>query len=70
MDRSNRSGRATYSVSFDQCIHIAGGPIGTMLAIAYHSDGKTNGVKPGRMGNTAHVHLFTQFPAQNAAAKK
>jgi hypothetical protein len=29
----------------------------TLITVAYHSDGKTHGVKPGELGKTAHMQL-------------
>jgi len=61
-------GNARYQASFKPCIELGSGPIMAMLAIAYHSDGKTYGPSPGPMGSVAHVQLFTGLPGEGAHA--
>ena len=38
--------------------------LAAVLAIAYHSDGKTYGVLPGPFGQKTHVQLFTMLPEE------
>lgn len=42
----------------------------TVIAIAYHSDGKSSGSKPGDFGSNTHVQLFVPIPAITEAAAK
>ncbi len=37
----------------------------TMLAVAYHSDGKTHGASPGEFGLNSHVQIFYMMPESN-----
>ena len=34
----------------------------SLIALAYHSDGKTYGEKPGDFGFNSHVHIFAMLP--------
>lgn len=40
----------------------------SLIALAYHSDGKTYGSVPGEFGNKTHVQLFFPLPAKEAIA--
>lgn len=39
----------------------------SLIALAYHSDGKTYGEKPGDFGYNSHVHIFAMLPEQPVA---
>lgn len=39
----------------------------SVIALAYHSDGKTYGEKPGDFGLNSHVHIFAMIPAPQVA---
>ncbi len=39
----------------------------SLIALAYHSDGKTYGEKPGDFGLNSHVHIFAMIPIAEAA---
>lgn len=39
----------------------------SLIALAYHSDGKTYGEKPGDFGLNSHVHIFAMIPVSEAA---
>ena len=66
--RVDGSGGATFSKSFKPCLQLATGQLVALLAIAYHSDGKTYGPGPGPMGSMAHVQLLTILPGEGAWA--
>lgn len=36
----------------------------SLIALAYHSDGKTYGAVPGDFGSNTHVHIFYLLPAE------
>ena len=38
----------------------------SLIALAYHSDGKTYGEKPGDFGLNSHVHIFAMIPVAEA----
>ncbi len=38
-------------------VPISTGITWTLIAVAYHSDGKTHGPKPGELGKTTHMQL-------------
>ena len=65
---ADANGGAGFQASFKPCLQLGSGSIMSMLAIAYHSDGKTYGPSPGPMGSVAHVQLFTPLPGQGAWA--
>lgn len=41
----------------------------SLIALAYHSDGKTYGANPGDFGLTSHVHIFFMMPQTEDKAK-
>lgn len=41
--------------------------IGSVIALAYHSDGKTYGANPGEFGLNSHVQIFYLLPTAQAA---
>ena len=59
---ADAEGKASFSHSFKPCLQMTGEWITSMLAIAYHSDGKTYGAYPGDFGLNAHVPLFLMLP--------
>lgn len=59
-------GTARFSAGFEPCLQLGRGQVMSMLAIAYHSDGKTYGEQPGGMGKVAHVQLFVPLPDEGA----
>ncbi len=60
--RAAADGTARFTHSFKPCLQMTGEWITSMLAIAYHSDGKTYGAYPGDFGLNAHVPLFLMLP--------
>lgn len=66
---ANGAGDASFQASFSPCLTLGNTRIVPMLAIAYHSDGKTYGPGPGPMGSVAHVQLFSPMPDEGAWAK-
>lgn len=61
--RADASGKASFQASFQPCLQLSSEQVVTMLAAAYHSDGKTHGSHPGPFGSTSHVQLFAMLPA-------
>lgn len=55
-------GRAAFSVVLEACVPLSTEQLMTVLAIAYHSDGRTHGLEPGAFGHNSHVQLFTTLP--------
>lgn len=66
---ANGAGNAKFHSSFSPCLTLGNSMVIPMLAIAYHSDGKTYGPGPGPMGSVAHVQLFAPLPDEGAWAK-
>ena len=66
--RADGNGGAKFSASFKPCLQLATGQLVALLAIAYHSDGKTYGPGPGPVGSVAHIQLLTILPGEGAWA--
>jgi hypothetical protein len=60
--KSDAQGTATYRVATKPCLQLTGDQLVAMLAIAWHSDGKTYYSDPGAFGLATHVQLFTMLP--------
>lgn len=60
---SNADGTASYEATVTPCLQMSGEQAATMIALAYHSDGKTYGSFPGGFGLNSHIQLFGMFPA-------
>jgi hypothetical protein len=59
---AGKDGTATFEHSFRPGLQLSGAWTNTMLAINYHSDGKTYGGYPGAFGKNAHIPLFAVLP--------
>lgn len=56
------AGDGSFEANFSPCLKLGNSLTVPMLAIAYHSDGKTYGPSPGPMGSLSHVQLFSPLP--------
>ena len=64
--KTDAKGNATLNVKFEHCLQLTDEQLMSMLAIAYHSDGKTYGVLPGPFGQVTHVQLFAMLPEEDS----
>jgi hypothetical protein len=60
---SDRAGNASYEASFTPCLPPSSQQLMSLLALAWHSDGKTYGSSAGEFGKRSHVQLFAPIPA-------
>ena len=60
--RADASGKATFERRFQPCLQFSDVWTTAMLAINYHSDGKTYQADPGKFGYNAHIPLFLMLP--------
>ncbi len=59
---ADADGNAVFEHSFAPCLEMSDVWTTSMLAINYHSDGKTYGGLPGAFGLNAHIPLFVMLP--------
>ena len=59
---SDGDGRAAVDVSFAPCLALSNEQILSMVALAWHSDGRTYGSSPGDFGLNSHVQIFAPLP--------
>ena len=59
---ADENGNASFEHSFAPCLQMSDVWTTSMIAINYHSDGKTYGGHPGEFGNKAHIPLFVMLP--------
>lgn len=59
---ADAKGNARFDHNFSPCLQMSDVWTTSMLAINYHSDGKTYGADPGEFGNKAHIPLFMMLP--------
>jgi hypothetical protein len=64
---ADEEGKARFVHSFSPPLQMSDVWTTSMLAIAYHSDGKTYGGLPGAFGLDAHVPLFVMLPRRDDA---
>lgn len=62
---ADADGRARFVHSFTPCLQMSDVWTTSMLAINWHSDGKTYGGHPGDFGSRAHVPLFVMLPPRD-----
>ena len=62
--KADADGKATYSTSFKPCLQLSGTQAATLIALAWHSDGKTYGSRPGAFGSATHIQVFSMLPAE------
>ena len=60
--RAEADGTARFVHEFRPCLQMSDVWTTALLAINYHSDGKTYGGSPGQFGTNAHVPLFLMLP--------
>ncbi len=63
---ADENGNAVYALELAPCLQLSTDQVGTMLALNYHSDGRTYGFDPGQFGYNAHVQLFALLPVDEA----
>jgi len=59
---ADADGKAAFVHSFKPCLEMSDVWTTSMLAINYHSDGKTYRADPGQFGLNAHIPLFLMLP--------
>ena len=59
---ADADGNASFVHTFRPCLEMSDVWTTSMLAINYHSDGKTYGAYPGDFGLNAHIPLFVMLP--------
>jgi hypothetical protein len=59
----NTDGTATYKATVTPCLQMSGEQAATLIALAYHSDGKSHGSLPGDFGLNSHIQLMGVLPA-------
>ena len=62
---ADADGRKRFTHSFQPCLQMSDTWTTSMLAINYHSDGKTYGGHPGQFGYNAHIPLFVMLPLRD-----
>ena len=60
--KADAQGNAKFKHTFRPGLQMSDVWTTSMLAINYHSDGKTYGAYPGKFGLNAHVPLFVMLP--------
>jgi hypothetical protein len=59
---ADADGAAAFLHTFTPCLQMSDVWTTSMLAINWHSDGKTYGGHPGRFGSISHIPLFVMLP--------
>lgn len=59
---ADANGAAEFEHRFTPCLEMSDVWTTSMLAINYHSDGKTYGANPGKFGYNAHIQMFLMLP--------
>lgn len=62
---ADKDGNGKYSVKLSSPLEESTKETVSVIALAYHSDGKTYGANPGEFGKATHVHIFYILPAPN-----
>jgi hypothetical protein len=62
---ANDKGEASFQHTFKPCLQMSDVWTTAMLAINYHSDGKTYAGLPGDFGYNAHIPLFLMLPPRD-----
>ena len=63
--KADADGKARFKHTFQPCLQMSDTWTTSMLAINYHSDGKTYGGHPGQFGYNAHIPLFVMLPQRD-----
>lgn len=61
---ADANGEAAFTHTFTPCLQMSDVWTTALLAIAYHSDGKTYGGDPGEWGLNSHMPLFLMLPSR------
>ena len=61
---ADENGAATFTHTFKPCLQMSDAWTTAMLAINYHSDGRTYAGLPGNFGFNVHVPLFCELPSR------
>lgn len=67
---TDADGKASVQVKFETCVQLTDVQLMSLIAIAYHSDGKTYGISPGPFGQATHIQLFAILPSLDEVLKK
>ncbi len=59
---ADSKGRASFVHRFQPCLELSDVWTTAMLAINWHSDGKTYGADPGKWGYNSHIPVFLMLP--------
>lgn len=62
---ANADGTADFSHTFQPCLQMSDTWTTSLIAVAYHSDGKTYGGDPGQFGYNSHIPLFSMLPQRD-----
>ncbi|HEX9768073.1 MAG TPA: hypothetical protein VGA50_02775 [Kiloniellales bacterium] len=62
--RTDDKGNAAFEATHTQCFALSNEHTWVVLAVAYHSDGKTYGPWVGPAGQGAHVQIFQMLPTE------
>ncbi|MEZ4425300.1 MAG: hypothetical protein R3E98_18015 [Gemmatimonadota bacterium] len=60
--RADADGSASFHHRFRPCLQMSDVWTTSMIAVNYHSDGRTWGGHPGQFGYNAHIPLFVMLP--------
>lgn len=63
--KAGADGKAAFKHTFQPCLQMSDTWTTSMLAINYHSDGKTYGGHPGQFGLYSHIPLFVMLPQRD-----
>ena len=66
---ADEKGTASFSLKL-QALEPSTEEVSSLIAVAYHSDGKTYGASPGDFGSNTHVQLFYMLPEPKTDATK
>jgi len=60
--KTDKNGNAKIKKKFERCLQLGEVQLMSLVAIAYHSDGKTYKGDPGPFGKASHVQIFAVLP--------
>jgi hypothetical protein len=63
---ANGDGEATFSRTFAPCLQMSDAWLTAMLAVNFHSDGRTHAGLPGDFGQNVHTPLFVVLPQRTS----